>query len=78
MAVCRRVEEGLVQKESPFCGTKTFGMCFVDNEGRVASVGTVLEIQEFAHIQVRRFCLQSVWTRGLRGGGVERRAGPAW
>ena len=24
------VEEGLVQAESPFCGTKKFGMCFAD------------------------------------------------
>jgi len=45
------VEEGLVQKDSPFCGTKKFGMCFVDNEGRLASIGTTLEIVDFAHVK---------------------------
>lgn len=40
------IEDGLVQKESPFAGTKTFGMCFVDGQsGRMATVGTTLEIQ---------------------------------
>jgi hypothetical protein len=48
-----RVEEGLVQQDSPFCGTKRFGMCYVDKEGRVASIGTILEIVEFAHIKVK-------------------------
>lgn len=33
------VEEGLVVKDSPFVGSKKFGMCFVDNEGRLASIG---------------------------------------
>lgn len=42
------IEEGLVQKESPFCGTKRFGMCFLDS-GRMASVGTTLEVQEYLH-----------------------------
>ncbi|GFH32734.1 Lon N-terminal domain-containing protein, partial [Haematococcus lacustris] len=44
------VDEGLVQKDSPFAGTKRFGMCFVDKEGRLASVGTTLEIMEFMHV----------------------------
>jgi len=45
-------EEGLVQKDTAICGTKKFGMCFVDKQGRLASVGTLLEIQEFAHMEV--------------------------
>ncbi|KAF5826116.1 PUA-like domain-containing protein [Dunaliella salina] len=45
------VEEGLVQKDSAICGTKKFGMCFMDREGRLASIGTLLEIQDFAHMQ---------------------------
>jgi hypothetical protein len=52
LACALRVEEGLVQQDSPFCGTKKFGMCYVDKEGRVASIGTILEIVEFAHIKV--------------------------
>ncbi|KAI8463336.1 MAG: PUA-like domain-containing protein [Monoraphidium minutum] len=39
------VEEGLVQKDSPFAGTRRFGMCYSDGtSGRMASVGTTLEI----------------------------------
>lgn len=44
-----------MQKESPICGTKKFGMCFMDREGRLASVGTLLEIKDFAHMEVRGF-----------------------
>jgi len=45
-------EEGLVQKDSAICGTKKFGMCFMDKDGRLASTGTLLEIKDFAHMQV--------------------------
>lgn len=32
------IEEGLVQKESPYAGTKRFGMCYVDgSSGRMAT-----------------------------------------
>jgi hypothetical protein len=41
-----------VQKDSPFCGSKQFGMCYVDNEGRLAAVGTVLQVQDYALVQV--------------------------
>lgn len=44
------VEEGLVQKDSPFCGSKTFGMCFVNESGQLATVGTTLVVQE--HLQL--------------------------
>ena len=41
------VEEGLVQRDSPFCGTKRFGMCLVTGQGSLEAVGTTLEIMEF-------------------------------
>lgn len=44
------VEEGLVSTEAEWCGTKRFGMCYVDKEGRMASIGTVLEITEFENV----------------------------
>jgi len=40
-----------VQKDSPWCGTKRFGMCYVDEGGRLAAIGTTLEIVDHAHIQ---------------------------
>jgi hypothetical protein len=36
-----------VQKESPFAGTRSFGMCYISNRGQLASIGTTLTIQEF-------------------------------
>ncbi|GFR48354.1 hypothetical protein Agub_g10243 [Astrephomene gubernaculifera] len=50
------IEEGLVQRESPFCGSRRFGMCYVEGRGeggaaRMASIGTCLEVVEFAHVQ---------------------------
>lgn len=44
------IEEGLVQKDSPWCGTKRFGMVYVDNEGRMATIGTTLEIMDFQNV----------------------------
>ncbi|KAG2423218.1 hypothetical protein HXX76_015475 [Chlamydomonas incerta] len=51
------VEDGLVQADSPFCGTRKFGMCYVDGRAdpsgasRMASIGTVLDVVDFAHVQ---------------------------
>ncbi|MEW5310419.1 MAG: hypothetical protein WDW38_002218 [Sanguina aurantia] len=45
------VEEGLVAPDSPFSGTKKFGMCFIDDQSRLAAIGCLLEIVEFAHIE---------------------------
>uniref|UniRef100_A0A7R9VVR1 Lon N-terminal domain-containing protein n=1 Tax=Chlamydomonas euryale TaxID=1486919 RepID=A0A7R9VVR1_9CHLO len=44
------VEEGLVQHDCDWCGTKRFGMCYLDNNGNMSSVGTQLEILEFAGV----------------------------
>lgn len=38
-----RIEAELVQEDSPFKGTKRFGMCFVCNQG-LSKYGTLLEI----------------------------------
>ena len=64
-----RVEEGLVQKDSPWCGTKRFGMCYVDNEGRMAAIGTTLEImvRQEVHLHVedvaarQRIMMNGLW-----------------
>jgi len=44
------IEEGLVQEDSDWCGTKRFGMCYVDQEGRMAAIGTTLEITDFDNV----------------------------
>ena len=38
-----RLEEGLVNHQSPFCGSRTFGMCWATSQG-LTSVGTTLHI----------------------------------
>eukprot|EP00798_Chlamydomonas_sp_ICE-L_P024705 gene24705-10341_t len=45
-----KVEEGLVNTDSPYVGTKRFGMCFIDG-GRMNSIGTILEIVDFAQLE---------------------------
>jgi len=41
------LEDGLVNTESPFAGTREFGMCYVDQNGGMAGVGTLLRIEKF-------------------------------
>lgn len=53
------IEEGLVQKDADWCGTKRFGMCFVDNEGRMATTGCTLEVEEFAPVPDGRLFIQN-------------------
>lgn len=67
------VEEGLVQKDSPWCGTKRFGMCYVDNEGRMAAIGTTLEImvRQEVHLHMGDVAArQRTMPNGLRLGGI--------
>ncbi|WIA15556.1 hypothetical protein OEZ86_004158 [Tetradesmus obliquus] len=47
LAGAEKVEEGLVQEDSPFAGSRRFGMCFADDVGRISGIGTTLEIQDF-------------------------------
>lgn len=42
-SVAYRIEPELVQDDSPFKGTKRFGMCYLNNQG-LSKYGTVLEI----------------------------------
>ncbi|DBB09509.1 hypothetical protein WJX82_002679 [Trebouxia sp. C0006] len=39
------VEDGLINHESPFCGSKKFGISHVNSEGGVSQVGTLLKIE---------------------------------
>lgn len=47
LAGSENIDEGLVQQESPFAGSRRFGMCYVDERGRLSAIGTTLEIQDF-------------------------------
>jgi ATP-dependent Lon protease len=47
LAGAPNVEEGLVQEDSAYAGSKRFGMCYLDERNRLAAVGTTLEIQDF-------------------------------
>ena len=57
------VDEGLANTESPFVGTKQFGMCYVDKEGNIASVGSVLEIGEHQQLDDGRLYIQNTAVR---------------
>ena len=43
------VEEGLVDEDSPFAGSREFGMCLTTQQG-MATVGTTLRVEEFSHL----------------------------
>lgn len=44
-----KVDEGLVQQNSPFAGSRRFGMCYYEQDskrGRLSAIGTTLEIHD--------------------------------
>ena len=43
------VEEGLVDEDSPFAGSREFGMCLTTQQG-MATIGTTLRVEEFSHL----------------------------
>ena len=43
--VWHRVEDGLINQESPFRGSKRFGISHMNSEGGVSHVGTLLKIE---------------------------------
>jgi Lon protease-like protein len=56
-----RIEPELVQQESPFKGSKKFGMCYVSSQG-LSAYGTVLEITQHQVLPDGRLL---VLTKGL-------------
>jgi len=62
LAGSQDLEEGLVDHDSPFCGSREFGMCFVGQNGGVCSIGTLLRIEE--HVRLDDGRLQIV-NKGL-------------
>jgi len=53
------VDEGMVQKESKFCGTKRFGLLYVDPKGKISSVGCKLEIEHHKQLADGRMMVVS-------------------
>jgi len=45
------VEEGMVQKDSVFCGTRRFGLVYVNPRGGLASIGCCLEIEKHRQLE---------------------------
>eukprot|EP00803_Ostreobium_quekettii_P006098 evm.model.scf_1560.3 EVM.evm.TU.scf_1560.3 scf_1560:28159-32634(+) len=52
------VDEHLIQKESPFLGSRKFGMSFT-SQGGIAKVGTILEIQQHVPLEDGRMLVTS-------------------
>lgn len=53
------LEEGLVDTESPYCGTREFGLCFVHQNGGLAAIGTLLHIEEHLRMEDGRMQVRS-------------------
>lgn len=61
------VEEGLVQKDSPFAGTREFGMCWFDRDtSQMAMVGTKLHIEQYTHEPDGRLYVTSKGTQRFK------------
>jgi Lon protease-like protein len=55
------IDEGLVAPDKPWLGTRKFGLSFFDNQaGGLASVGTVLHIQQHALLDDGRMLIESI------------------
>lgn len=67
MAGAKGVDEGLVNTEKPWCGTRLFGMAFYDqrNQG-LASIGTLLEITEHANLDDGRILVNNIGRQRFR------------
>ena len=55
-------DEGLVDRDgslAPFLGSKEFGMCFIDRDGAIASIGGLLSIEEFKTLDDGRLYVQN-------------------
>jgi len=55
----KAIDEGLVNHELDYVGTKQFGLCYVDKEGNIASVGALLEIEQHQQLEDGRLFVQS-------------------
>ncbi|PSC67358.1 ATP-dependent protease [Micractinium conductrix] len=61
MAGAQGVDEGLVNTEKPWCGSRLFGMAFYDNKSQgLASIGTLLEITDHANLEDGRMLVNNV------------------
>lgn len=55
------IEEGLVNTEKPWCGSRRFGMAFYDPQSQgLASIGTLLEITDHANLEDGRLLVNNV------------------
>ncbi|EFN59067.1 hypothetical protein CHLNCDRAFT_137801 [Chlorella variabilis] len=61
MAGAKGVDEGLVNTEKPWCGSRLFGMAFYDPQSQgLASIGTLLEITDHANLEDGRMIVNNV------------------
>lgn len=61
------IDQGLVSPEKPWRGSKRFGMAFYDQtQGGLASVGTVLEIQDHSSLDDGRMLIENIGRERFR------------
>ena len=52
-----RLDDGLIQTEKPYCGSRKFGLSWVNTEGHLANVGTILEIERHMRLEDGRLAV---------------------
>ena len=60
------VDPGLVTPDAPWRASKTFGLCWSDGKGGVASVGTLLAIHDHAQLDGGRMAINSKGVQRFR------------
>lgn len=65
LAGCPSIEEGLVQTDSPFCGTRQFGMCYFQKD-KLSGIGTTLHIDEYVHLPDGRMVVTTKGTERFK------------
>lgn len=53
------IEDDLANSESEFYGTKEFGMCFIDKQGNIAAVGSLLHIEQHNLLEDGRLYIEN-------------------
>ncbi|KAL4430787.1 hypothetical protein ABPG75_006043 [Micractinium tetrahymenae] len=61
MAGMPGIDEGLVNTEKPWCGSRRFGLAFYDNQQQaLAAIGTLLEITEHSNLEDGRILVNNI------------------
>ncbi|KAK9846374.1 hypothetical protein WJX81_002581 [Elliptochloris bilobata] len=66
LAGAEGLEEGLIQYDKPFCGSRQFGMCWMNSDGGLAAIGTLLRIERHSRMPDGRLAVDNLGVQRFR------------